>query len=132
MAARRGQSIVGLAVVDSDGIELGYVSSEQGDFLVLGEGSAGTLRLARRFIERIQDKIFLNGPMAEIFAGLNVVDNEGEFVGIVRDTVEADDLLDSLIVEDESGQMLNVVLEDVRTIGEWIELSVSGEALQSS
>ena len=132
MAARRGQSIVGLPVVDSDGIELGYVSSEQGDFLVLGEGSAGTLRLARRFIERIQDKIFLTGPMAEIFAGLNVVDNEGEFVGIVRDTVEADDLLDSLIVEDESGQMLNVLLEDVRTIGEWIELSVPGEALQSS
>ena len=132
MAARRGQSIVGLPVVDSDGIELGYVSSEQGDFLVLGEGSAGTLRLGRRFVDRVADRVFLKGPMAEIFSGLNVVDNEGEFVGIVRDTVEADDLLDSLIVEDEDGQMVNVLLEDVRAIGEWIELSIPGDSLQSS
>jgi sporulation protein YlmC with PRC-barrel domain len=130
MAARRGGS-VGLPVVDPQGIELGYVSADQGEFLVLGEGSAGRLRLGRKFVDRIQEKVFLRGPMAEIFAGLNVVDNEGEFVGIVRDTVEADDVLDSLIVEDEGGQMVNVLLEDVRTIGEWVELSVTGESLEN-
>jgi sporulation protein YlmC with PRC-barrel domain len=130
MAARRGGS-VGLPVVDPQGIELGYVSADQGEFLVLGEGSAGRLRLGRKFVDRIQEKVFLRGPMAEIFAGLNVVDNEGEFVGIVRDTVEADDVLDSLIVEDEGGQMVNVLLEDVRTIGEWVELSVTGDSLEN-
>ena len=67
--------------------------------------------------------------MAQIFTGLNVVDSDGEFVGIVRDTNEADDVLDSFIVEDEQGEMVNVLMEDVRSIDEWVELSVSGDSL---
>ncbi len=121
--------MIGLPVVDADGIELGYVSQEEDTQLVLGDGSSGILRLGRRYVDRIEDKVFLRGPAVEIFANLNVVDNEGEFVGVVKDTVEADDLLDSLIIEDESGEMVSVLLEDVRTIDEWVELSVSGDAL---
>lgn len=129
MAGRKGRSLVGLPVVDSNGIELGYVSAEQDSVLVLGDGSTGLLKLGRRYVERIEDKVFLKGPAVEIFSGLNVVDNEGEFVGVVKDTVEADDILDSLIIEDESGEMVSVLLEDVRSIDEWIELSVSGDSL---
>ncbi len=129
MAGRKGRSLIGLPVVDADGIELGYVSDEEDKQLVLGDGSSGILRLGRRYVDRIEDKVFLRGPAVEIFANLNVVDNEGEFVGVVKDTVEADDILDSLIIEDESGEMLSVLLEDVRSIDEWVELSVSGDAL---
>ena len=132
MAARRGRSLVGLAVVDPDGIELGYVSAEEENFLVVGEGSAGLLRLGRRYVGSIEDHVNLKGPLVEIFAGLNVVDNEGEFVGVVRDTVEGDDTLDSLIVEDEQGEMLTVVMEDVRAIDEWVDLKVPGDALQGA
>lgn len=132
MAGRKGRSLVGLQVVDAEGVELGYVSSEQSDFLVLGEGAAGILRLGRRYVQRIEDRVYLKGPLSEIFANLNVVDSEGEFVGVVRDTVEADDLLDSLIVEDETGEMVNVLMEDVRSIDEWVELSVTGDSLESS
>lgn len=121
-----------MAVVDPDGIELGYVSAEEPNFLVLGEGSSGILRLGRRFIGGIADKVTLKGPAVEVFAGLNVVDNEGEFVGVVRDTVEAEDLLDSLILEDEQGEMLTVLLEDVRSIDEWVELSVGGDELEGA
>ena len=129
MAGRKGRSLIGLSVVDADGIELGYVSAEQDHLLVLGDGSSGILRLGRRYVDRIEDKVFIRGPVVEIFANLNVVDNEGEFVGVVKDTVEADDILDSLIIEDESGEMVSVLLEDVRSIDEWVELSVSGDAL---
>lgn len=132
MAGRKGRSLVGLQVVDAEGVELGYVSSEQSGFLVLGEGAAGILRLGRRYVQRIEDRVYLTGPLSEIFTNLNVVDSEGEFVGVVRDTLEADDLLDSLIVEDESGEMVNVLMEDVRSIDEWVELSVTGDALESS
>ncbi len=132
MAARRGQSLVGMAVVDPDGIELGYVSSEEENFLVLGEGSTGILRLGRRFLGSVADKITLKGPLVEILAGMNVVDNEGEFVGVVRDTVEAEDVLDSLIIEDEQGEMVTVLLEDVRSVDEWVELSVSGDELEKA
>ena len=130
MAARRGGSLVGMAVVDPDGIELGYVSSEEENFLVIGDGSSGILRLGRRYLGSIADKVTLRGPLVEILAGLNVVDNEGEFIGVVRDTVEAEDVLDSLILEDEQGEMITVLLEDVRSIDEWVELSVSGDSLE--
>jgi hypothetical protein len=56
----------------------------------------------------------LSGPAAEIFKGLNVIDSEGEFVGIVQDTMEADDVLDAFIVEDERGEMVTILMEDVR------------------
>ncbi len=125
--ARKGQSLVGMVVVDPDGIELGYVSAEEDNFLVIGDGSTGILRLGRRFLGAVADKVSLKGPLVEILAGLNVVDNEGEFVGVVRDTVEAEDVLDSLIVEDEEGEMVTVLLEQVRSIDEWVELSVSGD-----
>ncbi len=132
MAARRGPSLVGMPVVDPDGIELGYVSSEEESVLVLGQGSEGLLRLGRRYIGSISDKVNLKGTLAEIFSGLNVVDNEGEFVGVVRDTVEGEDVLDSLIVEDEQGEMITVVMEDVTGIDEWVELKVSGDELEGA
>ena len=75
------------------------------------------------------DRVTLKGSAAEIFTGLNVVDAEGEFVGVVRDTMEAEDVLDSFIIEDEQAEMVTVVLEDVRSIDEWVELSVSGDSL---
>ncbi len=119
-----------MAVVDPDGIELGYVSAEEEGALVLGEGSAGLIRLGRRYVASITEKVNLTGTLAEIFAGLNVVDNDGEFVGVVRDTVEGEDSLDSLIVEDEQGEMVTVAIEDVRSIDEWIDLKISGDDLE--
>ncbi|HYS99384.1 MAG TPA: hypothetical protein VEO20_01845 [Thermoplasmata archaeon] len=129
MAARRGRSMVGMAVVDSDGIEVGYVASEEPNVLVLGEGSSGRMRLGRRYVSGVVERVTLKGPAAEIFAGLNVIDSDGEFVGIVRDTMEAEDVLDALIVEDEEGGMVTVLMEDVRSVDEWVELSVSGDSL---
>lgn len=129
MAARRGTSLVGMVVVDSEGVEIGYVAAEEAQALVLGEGSSGRMRLGRRFLGGVVDRITLSGPAAEVFTGLNVIDAEGEFVGIVRDTMEADDVLDAFLVEDESGEMLSVLLEDVRLIDQWVELSLRGDDL---
>ncbi|HKW43956.1 MAG TPA: hypothetical protein VJP06_07185 [Thermoplasmata archaeon] len=129
MTARRGGSLVGMAVVDAEGVEIGYVTAEEPKALVLGEGSTGRMRLGRRFVAQAMDRIMLAGPAAQVFAGLNVVDSDGEFVGIVRDTMEAEDVLDAFIVEDEQGEMVTVLLEDVRLIDEWVELSVAGDSL---
>lgn len=129
VASRRGRSLVGMGVVDPEGVEVGFVSAEEPDRLVLGEGASGRLRLGRRFVRGVAERVTLTGPVAEIFSGLNVIDAEGEFVGIVRDTIEADDVLDSIIIEDEQGEMVSVLLEDVRSIDEWIELSVLGDTL---
>jgi hypothetical protein len=118
-----------MAVVDPEGVEIGYVSGEETNVLVLGEGSGGRMRLGRRFVRRVADRITVAGPVSEIFLGLNVIDSDGEFVGIVRDTMETEDVLDAFIVEDEAGEMVSVLLEDVRSIDEWVELSVAGDTL---
>lgn len=132
MVAHRGPSLVGRSVVDTEGIEIGYVAGEEPQFLVLGEGPSGRLRLGRRFIERVEDRVVLRGTALEVFTGLNVVDAQGEFVGVVRDTVEAYDVLDSFIVEDETGEMVTILLEDVRSVDEWMELAVAADALYES
>lgn len=118
---------IGKQLIDADGIEIGYVSAEDDKFLTIAEGPVGQLRLGRRFVTPSGERLVLNGPAREVFVGLNVVDNQGEFFGVVRDTMEAEDVLDSLVVEDEGGEMVTVLLEDVKAIDEWVDLDVSSD-----
>ncbi len=127
MPIRGAHGLIGRQVVDSEGVELGYVAAEDDRYLTIAEGPLGKLRLGRRFIASTGDRIVLRGASRDLFAGLNVVDNLGEFVGVVRDTMETEDVLDSLLVEDEGGEMLSVLLEDIRAIDEWIDLDLSAE-----
>ncbi|HEV8595588.1 MAG TPA: hypothetical protein VGR51_08680 [Thermoplasmata archaeon] len=127
MPIRGAHGAIGKQVVDSEGVELGYVATEDDRYLTIAEGPVGKLRLGRRFVASAVDKIVLRGPAREIFTGLNVVDSGGEFLGVVRDTMEVEDTLDSLLVEDEGGEMLAVLLEDINAIDEWVDLDVSSE-----
>lgn len=124
-----GTGLVGKAVVDPEGVELGYVMTEDETFLTVGEGPMGSLKLGRRFIDRVADRVLLKAPLVEMFTGLNVVDAGGDFVGIVRDTVETEDTFDSIVVEDEEGEMVVVVLEDIKSIDEFVELDVTSDEL---
>ncbi len=124
-----GHSIIGKPVVDTQGLEIGYVAGEDAQFLRIAEGPMGSLALGRRYVGRVEDRVVLKGPVDELFAGLNVVDASGEFVGIVRETVESDDTMHSLILEDEEGEKVVVVLEDIKTIDEFVELDVTVDEL---
>ena len=127
MPIRGAHGLIGRQVLDSEGIELGYVSTEDDKFLTIAEGPVGHLKLGKRFVATATDKIVLKGPSRDLFTGLNVIDNSGEFLGIVRDTMEVEDVLDSLLVEDEGGEMLAILLEDIRQIDEWVDLDITGE-----
>ena len=129
MPIRGAHGLIGKQVVDAEGVELGYVSQEDERFLTIAEGPVGHLRLGRRFVADAGERIVLRGPSRDLFSALNVIDTSGEFIGIVRDTMETEDVLDSLIVEDEGGQMLDVLLEDIRAIDEWVELDIGSEQL---
>ena len=120
---------MGKAVVDTEGIELGYVMSEDDRFLTVGEGPIGSVQIGKRFVDRVADRVMLKGTLVEMFTGLNVIDASGEFVGIVRDTIETEDTWDSILVEDEEGEMVVVVLEDIKAIDEFVELDVTGDEL---
>lgn len=127
-----GTGLVGKAVVDTNEIELGYVASADDRFLTVGEGPIGSLQLGRRWVDRVADRVFLKGTLVDMFTGLNVIDSAGEFVGIVRDTIETEDTWDSVVVEDEDGEMVVVVLEDIKSIDEFVELDVTGDELYQS
>ena len=129
MPIRGAHGLIGKQVVDAEGVELGYVSQEDEQFLTIAEGPVGKLRLGRRFVADAGDRIVLRGPSRDLFSGLNVIDSAGEFVGIVRDTMETEDVLDSLLVEDEGGQMLDVLIEDIKAIDEWVELDIGSDQL---
>jgi len=124
-----GHGLVGKAVVDTEGVEIGFVMTEDEKFLTVGEGPIGSIRLGKRFVDRVADRVLLKGTLVEMFTGLNVIDAGGEFVGIVRDTIETEDSWDSILVEDEEGEMVVVVLEDIKTIDEFVELDVTGDEL---
>ena len=124
-----GHGLVGKAVVDTEGIELGYVMTEDEKFLTVGEGPIGSMRLGKRFVDRVADRVLLKGTLVEMFTGLNVIDAAGEFVGILRDTIETEDTWDSVLVEDEDGEMVVIVLEDIKAIDEFVELDVTGDEL---
>ncbi len=130
--AGAGGGTTGKAVVDPEGIELGYVITEDERYLTVGEGPVGSLKLGKRYVDRISDRILLKAPVAEMFTGLNVIDASGEFVGIVRDTIETEDTLDSMVVEDEEAEMVVVVLEDIKSIDEFVELDVTSDELYES
>ena len=127
-----GRGLIGKAVVDTNDIELGYVASEDDRFLTVGEGPIGSLRLGKRWVDRVADRVVLKGTLVDMFSGLNVVDSAGEFVGVVRDTIETEDTWDSIVVEDEEGEMVVVVLEDIGSIDEFVQLDVTGDELYKS
>jgi len=127
-----GHGLVGKAVVDTEGVELGFVMTEDEKFLTVGEGPIGSIRLGKRFVDRVADRVLLKGTLVEMFTGLNVIDAGGEFVGIVRDTIETEDTWDSILVEDEEGEMVVVVLEDIKSIDEFVELDVTGDELYAT
>ena len=124
------QSLVGKIVVDPEGVELGFVARADDEFLMVGGGPGATMRLGRRFVASIADRVTLRAPIYELFANLNVIDRDGEFMGVVRDTIDAEDVFDSIVVEDEEGRLVTVLLEDIRSIDEFVELSASAEDLE--
>jgi len=122
-------SPLGKVVADAEGVELGFVAAADDRFLEVGEGPGATIRLGRRYVGSIADRVTLKAPVYEMFANLNVVDRDGEFVGVVRDTIDMEDVFDSIVVEDEEGRLLTVLLEDIRVIDEFVELSTTSEHL---
>jgi sporulation protein YlmC with PRC-barrel domain len=113
--------LVGKPVVDPNGVEIGTVQAADDRFLTL---QGGEIHLGRRFVQHVQDKVFVRARWHEILRGLNTVDNAGEFVGVVKDTVEDNYALKSLVLEDEEGAKVTIGVERVRFIDEWIELGV--------
>lgn len=129
MPLKGEHGLIGKSVVDSEGVELGYVNAEDDRFLRLAKGPSGTLFLGKRLVHNVGDRITLGAPIFELLNNMNVVDSLGEYVGIVRDVVESGGMLDSIVAEDEEGEMVMVLLEDIRTIDQWIELALSQEEL---
>lgn len=124
------KSLIGLKVVDKDGLELGYIDEEEQDFVKVSEGAifGDWLRLHRTFLGDIGGKeVVLLDSLQSLIEDLIVKDCRGRALGVVRDIVAAGDVVDHIIVEAGKGKFLFVTLEDINTIGTDIALDITRE-----
>src|SRR3990172_66578 len=65
-----GKGLMGKKVIAAEGVELGYVSSEDERFLTIAEGPVGHLRLGRRFVADAGARLVLRGASRALFSAL--------------------------------------------------------------
>ena len=82
--------------------------------------------IGRQFVDRILDSVMVRARWPDLLNGMNVVDNLGEFIGVVEEAVVEGMILDSVTLRDEEGDTVVVEVRKIRTIGDWIELAVGG------
>jgi len=117
-------------VVDPDGVELGFVSEWKDGLIEVSEGPFGELLLEDKYVREEGDRLVLAKSMMELLEGLEVFDFEGVKVGTVEEAVVADGVLDSLVVKEVDDRLIDVVLEDIFRIGDYVVLDITKKAAE--
>lgn len=124
--------MIGKRVVDSEGIELGYVSKTEEKFIEVSEGPFGELLLAKDYIGSEQEEeVILRDTVFNLLSGLKVEDSKGEDIGVVKETVSAGDVLDTLIIETKDNKLVFIVLEEIYKIANTISLDIDAKEVKS-
>ena len=128
--ARDEKALVGKRVVDTDGLELGYVEGVQGDELKIGEGPFSEwLLLPMNFVGGVGEEIQLIEPLQELLSDVEVFDSKGQSLGWVSDVMATGDVVDGVIVKSPDDSHF-VILENIRSLGGTIALDISLEQLK--
>lgn len=118
------RDLVGKRVVDTDGLELGFVDEVTGDELKVGEGPfRDWLKIRRNYIGDIGEEVRLLEPLQELLQDVEVIDSLGKTVGWVTDVIATGDVVDGLIVKSPRGNLF-VLLEDICSIGGTLTLDI--------
>ncbi|MEW5760494.1 MAG: hypothetical protein AB1779_06995 [Candidatus Thermoplasmatota archaeon] len=122
------KSYIGKAVVDSNGLDIGYVCDVDSDFLKIAQGPFGEwLLLKKTFIGETGEKLILMDSLDNLLLSLPVFDSEGKEVGLIREVVASADVFDSIIVEQNNGNYVFIYLEDICKINGIVTLDVGIE-----
>jgi hypothetical protein len=120
-----GKALIGKRVVDTDGLELGFVDSVTEDELTVGEGPfSDWLKIKRNYIGDVGDEVRLLEPLQELLQDVEVLDSTKKSIGWVTDVIATGDVVDGIIVKGPQGNLF-VLLEDICTIGGTLTLDIT-------
>jgi hypothetical protein len=129
MARHRG--ILEKRVIDSNGIELGVVSKDEGEFIEVSEGLFDELLLNRAFIgSEEEDEVILKDNLHNLLVGLDVIDSKEVNIGKILEEVAAGDILDMLLIETPEKAVLFITLEEIFKIDNAVTLDIDLEEIK--
>jgi hypothetical protein len=120
-----GKALLGKRVVDTDGLELGFVDSATEDELTVGEGPfSDWLKIKRNYIGDVGEEVRLLEPLQELLQDVEVLDSARKSIGWVTDVIATGDVVDGIIVKGPRGNLF-VLLEDICSIGGTLTLDIT-------
>ena len=123
--------MIGKRVVDSEGVELGFVSKIEEEFVEVSEGPFDELLLSKKYIGTEKEEVVLRDTVFNLLEGLKVEDSNGEKIGEVKETVSAGDVLETLIIETYDNKLVYIVLEEIYKIADTISLDIDAKEVKS-
>lgn len=124
------RGMIGKRVVDPEKIELGVVSKMEENHIEVSEGLFDELLLNKTYIgKEEEEEVILKDKIHDLLAGMEVFGADDEKIGIVKETVYAGDVLDTLIIETEDKNLFFITLEEIFKIDKKMTLDIDMEAL---
>lgn len=119
-------------VIDTEGVELGVVSKVEDDCIEVSEGLFDQLLLNRKYIdEEKETEIVLKDTLYNILEGMKVDGSDGGEIGIVKETVTAGDVLDTIIIETVDKKLFFITLEEIYKIDEKMTLDLDMKKIEA-
>jgi len=89
------------------------------------------LLLNKTYIGKEEDEeVILKDKIHNLLAEMEVLDSDGERIGIVKETISAGDVLDMLIIETDDKSLFFITLEEIHKIAEKMTLDIDLEVVK--
>lgn len=125
------RGMIGKRVIDTEGIELGVVSKVEEDFVEVSEGLFDELLLNKTYIgKEEEEEVILKDKIHNLLEGMQVDGSDGERIGIVKETIYAGDILDTLIIETDDKNLFFITLEEIFKIDKKMTLDIDLETVK--
>ncbi len=125
------RGMIGKRVVDTEGIELGVVSKVEEDCVEVSEGLFDELLLNKMYIgKEEEEQVILKDKIHNLVEGMEVDGSDGERIGIVKETIYAGDILDTLIIETDDRNLFFITLEEIFKIDKKMTLDIDLETVK--
>jgi len=127
------RGMIGKRVIDTEGIELGVVSKMEENCIEVSEGLFDELLLNKTYIgKEEEEEVILKNKIHNLLVEMEVLGSDGERIGIVKETVSAGDVLDTLIIETDDKSLFFITLEEIYKIDEKMTLDIDLEAAKKN
>ena len=121
--------LVGKYVKDTNDVELGTIIDLKDGFFEIEEGVFGTFLLDVSLVVVVGDDPTLDSSIRTVLHHRTVVDKNGVQGCTVEDVMEADDVMDFILIN-AGEKLLSAPIENLHRIGEELELNIDLDELE--